>query len=64
VVGIRQNLGDAYPDPDDGTARRVVVDIGPVKKLTASRDPGQADRKADPVLQGLSICKSGSRGCR
>ena len=33
VVGIARALGDAYPDPDDATSRRVAVDIAPEKKL-------------------------------
>src|SRR5881397_3286917 len=33
VVGIAKALGNAYPDPDDGTGRQAVVDVAPVRKL-------------------------------
>jgi predicted RNA-binding protein with PUA-like domain len=35
VVGIARARGDAYPDPDDATGRGYVVDLEPVKRLTA-----------------------------
>src|SRR5437899_12695203 len=35
VVGIAKALGDAYPDPKDKTGKQSVVDVAPVKKLSA-----------------------------
>jgi predicted RNA-binding protein with PUA-like domain len=33
IVGIAKALGDAYPDPDDSSGKRAVVEVGPVKAL-------------------------------
>ena len=33
VIGIARARGDAFPDPDDPSGRRVAVDIAPDKKL-------------------------------
>ena len=33
VIGIARASGDAYPDPDDPSGRRVAVDIAPDRKL-------------------------------
>ncbi len=38
VVGIAKALADAYPDPDDASGKRAVVDVAPVKKLAATGD--------------------------
>ena len=35
VVGIAKAAGDGYPDPKDKTGRAYVVDLVPVKKLSA-----------------------------
>jgi predicted RNA-binding protein with PUA-like domain len=33
IVGIAKALGDAHPDPDDGSGKQSVVEVGPVKQL-------------------------------
>jgi predicted RNA-binding protein with PUA-like domain len=33
IVGIAKALGNAYPDPEDASGKRAVVEIAPVKKL-------------------------------
>jgi len=33
VIGIARAAGDAFPDPDDPSGRRVAVDIAPDRKL-------------------------------
>jgi predicted RNA-binding protein with PUA-like domain len=33
IVGVAKALGNAYPDPEDASAKAAVVDIAPVKKL-------------------------------
>jgi len=34
IVGIAKALGNAYPDPEDESGKRAVVEVGPVKKLS------------------------------
>lgn len=33
VIGVARALGDAFPDPDDPSGRRVAVDIAPDRRL-------------------------------
>jgi predicted RNA-binding protein with PUA-like domain len=33
IVGIAKALADAYPDPEDPSGKRAVVEVGAVKKL-------------------------------
>jgi predicted RNA-binding protein with PUA-like domain len=55
VVGIAKALADAYPDPQDATARLAVVDVGPVKKLarpvTLSEIKGDAAFATFPLVR-------------
>ncbi len=55
VVGIAKALKDAYPDPDDSTARLAVVDIAPVKKLP--RPVTLAEIKADPAFRTFPLVR-------
>jgi predicted RNA-binding protein with PUA-like domain len=55
IVGIAKALADAYPDPEDATGKRAVVDVGPVKKL-----PGPvtlAAIKADPAFKTFALVR-------
>ncbi len=55
IVGIARALGDAYPDPKDGTGKSAVVDVAPVKKLkrpvTLKEIKGDASFKDFPLVR-------------
>jgi predicted RNA-binding protein with PUA-like domain len=55
IVGIAKALGDAYPDPDDETGKRAVVDVGPVKPLP--RPVTLAEIKADPAFKTFALVR-------
>ena len=55
AVGIAVAASDAYPDPKDAAAKRTVVDLKPVKRLT--RPVALADFRADAVLAGVPMVK-------
>jgi predicted RNA-binding protein with PUA-like domain len=55
VVGVAVALGDAYPDPDDDTGKRAVVDIGPVRKL--KRPVTLREIKADPRFKTFPLVR-------
>ena len=55
VVGVAKALGDAYPDPDDKTAKAHVVDVGPVKKL--ARPVTLKEVKADPFFKDFDLVR-------
>jgi predicted RNA-binding protein with PUA-like domain len=55
IVGIASALGDAYPDPEDPTGKRAVVDVGPVKKL--ARPVTLAEIKATPAFKAFPLVR-------
>ena len=55
VVGVAKALGNAYPDPQDQTGKRSVVDVGPVKKL--ARPVTLAEIKADPAFKTFALVR-------
>ncbi len=55
IVGVAKALGDAYPDPGDGTGRLAVVDIAPVKKLR--RPVTLAEIKADAAFKTFPLVR-------
>lgn len=57
IVGIARIVSDPYPDPNAGDARRVVVDVEPVRPL---RHPVPlAAVKADPRFRNLALVRIG-----
>lgn len=56
VVGIAVAVSDAYPDPDDETGKRVVVDIAPRAKL--SRPVTLKEIKASPAFDGFVLTRA------
>jgi predicted RNA-binding protein with PUA-like domain len=55
VVGVARALGDAYPDPEDGTGKHAVVDIGPVRRL--KRPVTLREIKADPRFKTFPLVR-------
>jgi predicted RNA-binding protein with PUA-like domain len=55
IVGIASALRDAYPDPEDPTGKRAVVDVGPVKKL--ARPVTLAEIKATPAFKTFPLVR-------
>jgi predicted RNA-binding protein with PUA-like domain len=55
VVGIAKALADAYPDPEDTTAKAAVVDVGPVRKLP--RPVTLAEIKADTAFKDFALVR-------
>ena len=55
VVGIATALGDAYPDPDDASGKRAVVEIAPVKALP--RPVSLAEIKADSAFKDFALVR-------
>jgi len=55
VVGIATALGDAYPDPDDASGKRAVVEIAPVKAL--HRPVSLAEIKADSAFKDFALVR-------
>jgi predicted RNA-binding protein with PUA-like domain len=55
VVGVAKALSDAYPDPDDASAKRVVVDVGAVAKLP--RPVTLAEIKADAAFTDFPLVR-------
>ena len=55
IVGIAKALGNAYPDPDDGTGKRAVVEIAAVRKLP--RPVTLAEIKADAAFRTFPLVR-------
>jgi predicted RNA-binding protein with PUA-like domain len=55
VIGTAKALADAYPDPDDATGKRAVVDVAPVKKLP--RPVTLAAIKADSAFKDFPLVR-------
>ena len=55
VVGIMKASSDAYPDPDAGDPKLVVVDVKPVRKLP--RPVTLAEVKSDPAFAGFDLVR-------
>jgi predicted RNA-binding protein with PUA-like domain len=55
VVGVARALGDAYPDPKDGSGKSAVVDIAPVKKL--KRPVTLKEIKADASFRDFPLVR-------
>jgi predicted RNA-binding protein with PUA-like domain len=55
VVGIAKALGNAYPDPHDGTGKQAVVDVAPVEKLP--RPVTLAEIKADAAFKDFPLVR-------
>lgn len=57
VVGVAEIVSDAYPDPDAGDEKIVVVDLKPKRKL---KDPVTlATIKADKAFEGWELLRIG-----
>jgi len=55
IVGVAKALTDAYPDPNDKTAKLAVVEIGPVRKL--ERPVTLAEIKADARFKTFPLVR-------
>ena len=55
VVGVARAVGDAYPDPGDGTGKACVVDVAPEKKLP--RPVTLAEIKADRAFADFPLVR-------
>jgi predicted RNA-binding protein with PUA-like domain len=55
VVGVARALGDARPDPSDGTGKSFVFDLGPVRKLAVPVT--LAAIKGDPFFAGFDLTR-------
>jgi predicted RNA-binding protein with PUA-like domain len=55
VVGVARAVGDAYPDPDDGSGKAFVVDVAPEKKLP--RPVTLAEIKADRAFADFPLVR-------
>jgi predicted RNA-binding protein with PUA-like domain len=55
IVGIARALTDAYPDPEDKTAKAHVVDVEAVKKL--ARPVTLAEIKADARFRDFPLVR-------
>jgi predicted RNA-binding protein with PUA-like domain len=55
VVAIARALTDAYPDPDDTSGKRVVVDVAPVRRLP--RPVTLAEIKAIPAFKDFPLVR-------
>lgn len=55
VVGVAKALGDAYPDPKDGSGKAAVVDVAPVRKL--KRPVTLKEIKADPAFKNFPLVR-------
>ena len=56
VVGVARAVSAPYPDPKLGEAKRVVVDLVPVRPLRAAVT--LATFRADPALRGVALVKN------
>ncbi len=56
VVGVAAAVTDAYPDPDDETGRRFVVDVAPREKLP--RPVTLKEIKADPAFETFVLTRA------
>lgn len=57
VVGVAEIVSDAYPDPDAGDEKIVVVDLKPKRKLKAPVT--LATIKADKAFEGWELLRIG-----
>ncbi|MFW6198245.1 MAG: EVE domain-containing protein [Acidobacteriota bacterium] len=57
VVGIAEVVTDPYPDPNDDSGKRVVVDIEPVRKL--KRPVPLAEIKQETTFEDSPLVKIG-----
>lgn len=57
AVGVAEVVSDPYPDPDEGDAKLVVVDLK--AKLKLARPVGLAEIKADPAFEGWDLLRIG-----
>jgi predicted RNA-binding protein with PUA-like domain len=55
IVGVAKALGDAYPDPEDSSGKRVVVDIAAVNTLP--RPVTLAAIKADAAFKDFALVR-------